>query len=409
LENVDAQQDPAARREVLRAVFRTAFEEFTGRALGSEAASSDATVLKDAELCGRVDLAGPLNGYFLLAMDTATGRSLVSRVLGEPVDDDINAVHDGIGELVKKIAHSAVSDLQLPAGVSLRTPVYGRFEALSGGGGGEHLIFGTPWGRVLVGCDLRPPAARKMEITYEEADAELKLAATRAALQQANRALEARERVLEEEVKRLKEVTDERGRAMEELRKSQLDTLQRLAFAAELRDDVTGEHTQRVGEVSALIAQLMGLPSAQVELIRATAPLHDLGKIGIPDEILLKKGRFTKEEFDRMKRHTTIGSQILSGSRFLVLRIAEQVARSHHERWDGSGYPDGLKGGDIPLVARIVSVVDVFDALTHERPYKHAWTIEEAVDEIRGGGGKAFDPRIVDVFEGVYGGASVGS
>ncbi|MHC4917008.1 MAG: HD domain-containing phosphohydrolase, partial [Planctomycetota bacterium] len=369
---MDRHLDPAARREALTTVFRTVFEQFTGRALGAEVPGSEQDVIKDAALCGRVDVAGPVEGYFLVAMEVATGRSLISRVLGQPVEDDPTAVHDGIGELVKRIAHGAVSELGVPSDVSVRSAVSGRYGALSGEGG-DQLVFSTPWGRVLLGCELRAPAKRAAAATGEEDNTELKLAEARAALQQASRTLEARERVLEEEVRRLKEVTEERGRAMEELRRAQLDTLQRLAVAAELRDDVTGEHTERVGEVSALIAQLMGLPSAQVELIRATAPLHDLGKIGIPDEILLKKGRFTQKEFARMKRHTLIGSQILAGSRFLVLRLAEQVARSHHERWDGSGYPDGLKEGDIPLVARIVAVVDVFDALTHERPYKEAW------------------------------------
>ena len=183
----------------------------------------------------------------------------------------------------------------------------------------------------------------------------------------------------------------------EELEAAQIEILERLARAAEFRDDQTGQHTERVGQMAALIAKEIGMASADASLIRRAAPLHDVGKIGIADEILLKLGRLTAEEFTIVKTHTTIGARILSGSRFSLLRVAEEIAFTHHERWDGSGY-HGMVGEAIPLVGRIVSIADVFDALTQKRPYKAAWTVEDAVAEIERQRGHQFDPPIVDAF-----------
>ncbi len=129
------------------------------------------------------------------------------------------------------------------------------------------------------------------------------------------------------------------------------------------------------------------------------APLHDIGKIGIPDAILLKPGKLTAEEFDVMKTHTTIGAEILRDGSNTIVKMAETVALTHHEKWDGSGYPLGLKGELIPLCSRIVAIADVFDALTHERPYKEAWPVEKAVDEIRRLSGTHFDPMVVSAFD----------
>lgn len=177
---------------------------------------------------------------------------------------------------------------------------------------------------------------------------------------------------------------------------AQLEILQRLAQAAEYRDDDTGEHMGRVGETSARLAHELGLPEGEVELIRRTAPLHDVGKVGISDTILLKPGRLTAEEFETVKTHSQIGAQILQGSRSALVQMAETIARTHHERWDGSGYPHGLAGDAIPLVGRIVAVADVLDALTSERPYKRAWTLDAALAEIRAQAGRQFDPQVVD-------------
>jgi putative two-component system response regulator len=191
----------------------------------------------------------------------------------------------------------------------------------------------------------------------------------------------------------------ERTRALEE---AQIEIVARLAVAAEFRDDNTGQHTQRVGQMSALLATGLGLADSQVGLIRRAAELHDVGKIGVPDAILLKIGKLTPEEFDVVKTHTTIGARILSGGKFPLLRLAEEIAFTHHERWDGTGYA-GIRGADIALAGRIVAVADVFDALTQQRPYKPAWPVGEAIAEIDRQRDRQFDPAIVDVFLRVIG------
>ncbi len=193
----------------------------------------------------------------------------------------------------------------------------------------------------------------------------------------------------------------------EELERAQLEIVTRLAVAAEYRDDMTGEHTWRVGHFSALIAREIGLPEEEVELVRTAARLHDVGKIGIPDSILLKEGRLTAEEYERMKTHTLIGARILSGGQSRLLRMAEEIALSHHERWDGGGYPFGRVGEAIPLVGRIVAVADVFDALTQERPYKPAWPLSSALAEIERQAGAQFAPDVVRTALAVLGGPEV--
>lgn len=185
----------------------------------------------------------------------------------------------------------------------------------------------------------------------------------------------------------------ERTRDLEEAR---TEILLRLARAAEFRDDQTGEHTVRVGRLSARIAQVLGLPAEAYDLIGRAAPLHDVGKIGIPDAILLKPGRLEAAEMETMKKHAVIGADILSGSRNPLLQLAEEVALHHHEHWDGRGYPRGLAGEDIPLSGRIVAVADVFDSLSHERPYKRAWTIRDTLGEITANAGSQFDPAVVE-------------
>jgi putative nucleotidyltransferase with HDIG domain len=162
------------------------------------------------------------------------------------------------------------------------------------------------------------------------------------------------------------------------------------------RDDQTGRHTLRVGRIAGRIGQVLGLATDAHELIARAAPLHDIGKIGISDTILLKQGRLDVGERDVIQSHTIIGADILSGSRFPLLQLAEEIALSHHERWDGLGYPLGLAGDSIPLSGRIVAVADVFDALTHDRPYKHAWTVREALAEIETNSGTQFDAKVVE-------------
>lgn len=179
------------------------------------------------------------------------------------------------------------------------------------------------------------------------------------------------------------------------LEQAQLEIVTRLALAAEYRDDTTGEHTWRVGQISAAIAECLGLGAEDVELLRVASRLHDVGKIGIPDSILQKPGKLTPEEFSQMQQHTRIGQRILSGGQSRLLKLAEEIALSHHERWAGGGYPNNLSGEQIPLTARIVAVADVFDALTHVRTYKQAWTVGEALLELQNLAGKSFDPQVV--------------
>ncbi|HEX6064871.1 MAG TPA: HD domain-containing phosphohydrolase, partial [Longimicrobiales bacterium] len=182
------------------------------------------------------------------------------------------------------------------------------------------------------------------------------------------------------------------------LRRSEVEIAHRLALAAELRDYAGGEHTQRVGNTSALLAESLGLPHDEVETIRLAATLHDIGKIAIPDTILLKNGSLTLDEFDVLKQHTTIGARMLAGSSSQILQKAEEIALYHHENWNGTGYTPGLQEEMIPLAARLVRVADVFDALTHSRPYKHAWTLDDAVTYIGEQAGIIFDPQIVEIF-----------
>jgi len=183
-----------------------------------------------------------------------------------------------------------------------------------------------------------------------------------------------------------------------ELEAASLDALRRLAMAAEYRDDNTHEHPQRVADLAARLARHLGADDHEVALLRAAAPLHDLGKVAIPDRVLLKPGKLSTEEFEVVKTHAVLGARVLAGSASEVVQTAERVARSHHERWDGSGYPDGLAGEGIPLVGRLVHVADVYDVLVHERPYKESWTVEAAAEEIERGAGTQFDPAIVRAF-----------
>lgn len=183
-----------------------------------------------------------------------------------------------------------------------------------------------------------------------------------------------------------------------DLESAQLEILERLARATEYRDDETGQHTKRVGRMSRLIAIELGMASKQVELIGRAAPLHDVGKISIPDGILNKRGGLCSDELDWIKRHTTVGAELLSRGYSELVKTAEIIALSHHERWDGSGYPQGLQGATIPLMARIVAIADSFDALTHDRPYSRRRPVREALVEIERERGRQFDPEIVDAF-----------
>ena len=202
-------------------------------------------------------------------------------------------------------------------------------------------------------------------------------------------------RELEAEVARR---TEELRLAYAALKESSLDTIVRLSRAAEFKDDDTGAHVLRMSHYSAAVARALGDDQEQVEALLHAAPSHDVGKIGIPDRILLKPGRLDEDEWKIMRRHCLFGRRILEGADNDVLRLAEIVAFTHHEKWDGSGYPCGLRGEDIPRAGRIVAVADVFDALTSRRPYKEPFSIERSFEILREGRGGHFDPEVVDAF-----------
>lgn len=214
-------------------------------------------------------------------------------------------------------------------------------------------------------------------------------------IKQLNDQMKAYQHNLEEKVAQR---TSQLNQALERLQEASLDTIFKLTAASEYRDNETGMHIKRMSHYSAVIARKMGLKEKTVEAILYAAPMHDVGKIGIPDKILLKPGKLTPVEWDIMKKHTIIGADILQGSKIGFVRMGAMIALSHHEKWDGSGYPYGLKGRRIPLIARIVALADVFDALTSDRPYKKAFSVEKSNRIILEDRGRHFDPDVVDAF-----------
>jgi CHASE2 domain-containing sensor protein len=190
----------------------------------------------------------------------------------------------------------------------------------------------------------------------------------------------------------------ERDSFSRRLSESQLELIQRLAHAVEFRDSETGEHIQRIGFLCERLALAIGWQPAQAEMLRHASAMHDIGKVGIPDRVLLKPGKLDEQEWEVIRTHPVTGGEILAGSDSPLLQMAEQIARTHHERWDGSGYPAGLKGEQIPLVGRICAVCDVYDALLSKRSYKESWTSEDALAEIARGAGSHFDPELTSAF-----------
>ncbi len=193
-------------------------------------------------------------------------------------------------------------------------------------------------------------------------------------------------------------LAEEVKKATQQVHERERETIFRLARSAEFRDPETGAHIMRMAHYSRLIAQYLGWTVEEQDQVLLAAPMHDVGKLGTPDHILLKPGKLTADEFEIMKRHATIGHEILKGSSSPVMQQAAEIALTHHERFDGTGYPRGLKGEDIPLVGRVVAVADVFDALTTNRPYKKAWTLSEAATFMKQGRGVHFDPTCLDLF-----------
>lgn len=199
-------------------------------------------------------------------------------------------------------------------------------------------------------------------------------------------------------VMRERRLKKEARESHEELKQAYLDSIHRLVMASEFKDEDTGDHIVRIGGYSRLMAQKLGLSPKEVDTIYYAAPMHDVGKIGIPDKIMLKPGKLTHEEFEVIKTHTTIGAKLLSKSKSGILEMACDIALNHHEKYNGKGYPNQIAGDDIPLSGRIVAIADTFDALTSKRPYKDPYPPEMALDIIRNEKGKHFDPRLTDIF-----------
>ncbi len=212
------------------------------------------------------------------------------------------------------------------------------------------------------------------------------------------RSKETLENTVQLRTRELREALEEVTRAQREIQGAHLDTIRRLTLAAEYKDHDTAGHIERIGRYSQIVGMAMHLQPGLVDLLLHAAPMHDVGKLGIPDSILLKPGPLSQEERVIMNTHTTIGGQILSGSTSPVIQMGETVALTHHEKWSGGGYPHGLAGDQIPLEARICSVVDFFDALTMDRPYRKAVPNDEVVEMIVSESGTSFDPRVVEVF-----------
>ncbi|MEE9273782.1 MAG: HD domain-containing phosphohydrolase, partial [bacterium] len=206
------------------------------------------------------------------------------------------------------------------------------------------------------------------------------------------------EAMLEKRTATLRRSLDDMAKAQRQAHEAQLETIHRLAVAAEFKDKETGAHIRRMSHYCSVIARGIGLPPSEAEVIFRASPMHDVGKLGIPDEKLLKPGKLEADEWKIMKQHTIIGSRILSGSESELLQAGERIALSHHERWDGTGYPSGIAEDEIPIGGRICSVGDVFDALTSKRPYKEAFPNEEAFSILREGRGTHFDPTVIDAF-----------
>ena len=213
---------------------------------------------------------------------------------------------------------------------------------------------------------------------------------------QAQQMVKFQKELLEEKVL---ERTRELREAHDQLQESQLDVVWRLGRAAEYRDNETGLHIIRMSQIAAVLGRAYGMEEEAADLLQVASPMHDIGKLGIPDRVMLKPGKLDEEEWKVMQTHAQIGADILAGGSSELMKMAHKIALTHHEKWDGSGYPNGLKGEDIPLEGRICAVADVFDALTSERPYKKAWSIDETMNFIQSESGKHFEPRLVKLLE----------
>lgn len=258
---------------------------------------------------------------------------------------------------------------------------------------------------ILIVTDVSDQAFRREALTYGARDYIIRpfdIQEFHARVQnllevrQAHQIIYFQKDILEEKVQ---ERTRELREAHDQLQESRLDVVWRLGRAAEYRDNETGMHIVRMSHIAAVLGRAYGMPEEDADLLLVASPMHDIGKLGIPDSVLLKPGKLNDEEWKVMQSHAQMGADILAGGNSELMVMAHEIALTHHEKWDGSGYPNGLKGEEIPLTGRICAIADVFDALTSERPYKKAWSLDDAMDLIRSESGKHFEPRIVELME----------
>lgn len=320
----------------------------------------------------------------IVVVEDPESAALLARILGAAGYEDVRVPADPLE--VERIVEDDQPDLVV---LGLQLPQTDGFALL------ERIVGSTVPVLVLTADDS--PTTRRRALGLGAKDFVTKPLDRVEVLLRVGNLLQTRrlQRALEDRNSDLQRWVRARTADLEDARR---ETLERLATAAEYRDDDSQQHTKRVGRTAALLAKQLGLSADTVEHLRFAAPLHDVGKIGIPDAVWLKPGALTDHERTMLEQHTEIGARILSGSRSPILRLAEQIARTHHERWDGTGYPHGLAGDAIPLAGRITAVADVFDVLAHPRPHKKAWPLERAVDEIVAQAGRQFDAEVVAAF-----------
>jgi putative two-component system response regulator len=330
-----------------------------------------------------------LSAKILLVDDLELNISLLKTVLAEANYTNVHATTDS--RRVAQMYRELRPDLVL---LDLHMPYFNGFEVM------EQLraIEGGPYIPVLVLTGLPDHATRVRALESGARDFLTKPFEPLEAVTRIRNLIEVRllHNTTVEQNRLLEEKVRERTR---ELRETQLEIIRRLGRAAEYRDNVTGMHVVRMSHYCARLGRAVGLSESECEMLLHASPMHDIGKIGIPDRVLLKEGRLSPEEWEIMRTHAEIGAKLLEGSNSPIMHMAADIARTHHEKWDGTGYPNRLKGEDIPLAGRIVALCDVFDALTSERPYKKAWKLEDVMDELDRLSGSHFDPRLVAAFK----------
>lgn len=333
------------------------------------------------------------NKYSILIVDD---EPVVRKILRQRLSaegyhcEEAGSAEEAVDRLAKNLADLVVLDIKMPgkSGVDLLPEIKSGYPDIA-------VIMATAITDTTTAIQCMREGAYDYLVKPFNLD-EVALSAERAL---EKRRLELENRTYQQHLEQMvAERTTELKQAIGRIKLASLDTIHRLARAAEYKDEDTGSHIQRMSQYCTAIARKMGLGDREAENILYAAPMHDVGKMGIPDRILLKTGSLDDDEWEIMKKHTVIGAEILRDSDAEFIRLAEVIALTHHEKWDGSGYPEGLRGLEIPRAGRIVAIVDVFDALTSKRPYKPPYSVDESLDIIRESSGTHFDPDVVDAF-----------